>query len=613
MKLSILLGAALAVLAFAVYIPGIGNGVILDDDGLLHADLSLQDLLFEPGPPSSLPYYRPITVSTYQLLKIFGQGDAQVHAAHVMNSLLYAGSVAAVFWLCLTLLRGRPFAAGAAFGAGLLFALHPIHTETVAWITARPDMIVSLWIVGALGAYARYRSTGAWWWLAMAGAAALAAPLSKEIGASVFLLLPAFELLYVRPARAVAVEAAPQDESANARRRRRAMEEDAAEARAGERRQLLTAAAAVAAAAVLYLIARLIAFDSLGNSSIHWSELKPAHFFGALGFYATKMFVPVGLLAFRGTVPTSGMYVTAGFLFAAGGAALLALALWRRAFTPAFGIIWIAVTLFLGMPLFVSGPSFAPVAERYLYLPTIGLAICIAWVAREALAWVGERWSAAAEPSRTRVLYAAAAVPLVIIAAAFAYGTVTRLHSYSNLQTFFETAIARDPGGGIIHAGLAQEYDRQGRHDDALQEYLTATGGSFAKADQRAAVWNNLGAFYAAEKDYANASPAYERAIALDPDKGSAYFNYALMYRDQASQSDPKDRALLQKALAQANLAVEREPNVQEDLMLMARIAIDLGDNRTARDAYARVVKIDGSTAAADLARRQLAQLPATP
>ena len=85
------------------------------------------------------------------------------------------------------------------------------------------------------------------------------------------------------------------------------------------------------------------------------------------------------------------------------------------------------------------------------------------------------------------------------------------------------------------------------------------------------------------------------------------------MYRDQASQSDPKDRALLQKALAQANLAVEREPNVQEDLMLMARIAIDLGDNRTARDAYARVVQIDGSTAAADLARRQLAQLPATP
>ena len=615
MKLSIVLGAALAVLAFAVYIPGIGNGVILDDDGLLHADLSFHDLLFEPGPPSTLPYYRPITVSTYQLLKIFGQGDAQVHAAHVMNSLLYAGSVAAVFWLCLTLLRGRAFAAGAAFGAGVLFALHPIHTETVAWITARPDMIVSLWIIGALGAYARYRSTGAWWWLALAGAAALAAPLSKEIGASVFVLLPAFELLYVRPARAVAaaVEAAPQEESANARRRRRAMEQDAAEARAGERRQLLTAAAVVAAAAVLYLIARLIAFDSLGNSSIHWSELKPAHFFGALGFYATKMFVPVGLLAFRGTVPTSGMYVTAGVLFAAGGAALLALALWRRAFTPAFGIIWIAVTLFLGMPLFVSGPASRPSPS--------GTSTCRRSGSRSASRGLrARRWrgwrrggSAAEEPSRARVLYAAAAVPLVIIAAAFAYGTVTRLHSYSNLQTFFETAIARDPGGGIIHAGLAQEYDRQGRHDEALQEYLTATGGSFAKADQRAAVWNNLGAFYAAEKDYANASPAYERAIALDPDKGSAYFNYALMYRDQASQSDPKNRALLQKALEQAQLATEREPSVQEDLMLMARIAIDLGDNRTARDAYARVVKIDGSTAAADLARRQLAQLPATP
>ena len=613
MKVSIVLGAALAVLAFAVYIPGIGNGVILDDDGLLHAELSLQDLLFEPGPPSSLPYYRPITVSTYQMLKVFGQGDAQVHAAHLMNSLLYAGSVAAVFWLCLTLLRGRAFAAAAAFGAVLLFALHPIHTETVAWITARPDMIVSLWVIGALGAYARYRSTGAWWWLALAGAAALAAPLSKEIGVAVFVLLPAFELLYVRPGRAAAAEAAPEVGSATARRRRRATGQEAAQANAVGRRQVLAAAAVFAGGAIIYLIARLIAFDSLGNSSIRWGELRPAHLFGALGFYATKMFVPADLLAFRGTVPTSGMYVAAGVVFAAGGAALLALALWKRAFTPAFGIVWIAVTLFLGSPMFVSGPSFAPVAERYLYLPTIGLAICVAWLAREALAWVAGRWNAAEEASRERALYAAAAVPLVIVAAAFAYGTVTRLHSYENLETFFDTAIARDPGGGIIHAGLAQEYNRQGRRDEAEQQYTIAVAGSFAKEDQRAQVWNSLGAFYAAQKRYAEAADAYDRAIAIDPSQGSFYFNYALMYRDQASQSDPKDQALLQKALEQAKLATEREPNVQQDFTLLARIAIELGDTRTARDAYTRVLRIDGSTPEADLARRQLAQLPAAP
>jgi hypothetical protein len=182
---------AVAGVAAGLYAGGLSNGFVFDDHQLVEAN----PLVAEPGhlrevfashywhPLRSRGYlYRPLTILSLRLDHLLGGGRPVLF--HATNLLLHA-AVSVMVYLVLSLLYGRrtrareaggeamPWAANVPMVAALLFAAHPVHTEAVAGIAGRADLLAMLFVMAA-------------WWLHLlerpwsAAAAFCLGMLSKE-------------------------------------------------------------------------------------------------------------------------------------------------------------------------------------------------------------------------------------------------------------------------------------------------------------------------------------------------------------------------------------------------------------------------------------------------
>jgi tetratricopeptide (TPR) repeat protein len=144
-------GALIVLLAVLVYLPTLRNGFIWDDETYVEENLALRSLdglrgiWFELG---VVPQYYPLVHSTFWVeYHLWGVRPIGYHA---VNMLLHAAS-AVLLWRLLVRL-GLP----GAWLAGALFAVHPVHIESVAWITERKNVLSCLLALGAIAAYLRF-------------------------------------------------------------------------------------------------------------------------------------------------------------------------------------------------------------------------------------------------------------------------------------------------------------------------------------------------------------------------------------------------------------------------------------------------------------------------
>ena len=114
----------------------------------------------DPAAEGAVGYWRPLTVLVLRLG--WWLGDGSPVAFHLLSILLHLGASLAA-WRFVTRLFGD---GRAGFCAGLLFALHPVHVESVAWISAVNDPLFGLFVLLALGDWmkSRARSGGRWAW-----------------------------------------------------------------------------------------------------------------------------------------------------------------------------------------------------------------------------------------------------------------------------------------------------------------------------------------------------------------------------------------------------------------------------------------------------------------
>lgn len=133
----------LCLAVFVVYYPSIFAEVsLLDDYDMLisllnHPGVNLKELFL---PHARLGgYYRPLTMLTYQMdTVVWGQASVIMHFENILLHLFVA---LMVLWLGNLLFAGRPRQRGVAFAAALVFALHPLATESVDWISGRTDIL----------------------------------------------------------------------------------------------------------------------------------------------------------------------------------------------------------------------------------------------------------------------------------------------------------------------------------------------------------------------------------------------------------------------------------------------------------------------------------------
>jgi len=137
-------------------------------------------------------YFRPLTMFTYRLeWELWGPKPALFH---LTNVLLVAGCAL----LAVLVIRGFTGDGRLAAWAGVLFALHPYHIETVAWVAGRTDPLYSLFVLGAVLRYQKWRRDPRVWpfdvWLLFT-----AALLAKETAVVLPLALMAIDWLQKRP------------------------------------------------------------------------------------------------------------------------------------------------------------------------------------------------------------------------------------------------------------------------------------------------------------------------------------------------------------------------------------------------------------------------------
>ena len=427
-------------------------------------------------------YYRPLMMFEYLLAYQVAGGVP--FTFHLANLVLHALIVLLVFVILRRLSGDR-----VALVAAGLFALHPVHTESVAWIAAVTDLQLALFYLLTFLLYLRLadRSRGTGARAAMCVAFALAL-LSKEQAMTLPALATIFEHFY---------------------------RGDRAETSA---RQKFSRYGSLWAMAGLYLVLRVLLLGGLASvvsrPGLFWYEVVLSAI-SLVGGYLGKLVWPFHLSAYY-VFHKSSHLTDHGVLLGLAGLALCVIAfigLWRRARLLSFGLLWMFVPL--GPVL---NPRWMPAsvfAERYLYLPSVGFCWILGWGAVKL-------WNAQA-PAWLRPL--ARAVPLVLAALGivFAIATVKRNSDWRTEETLFRQTLNTQSEASLIRSNLGAIYFDTGDMDRAEHEWLE----SLAAGPTNTFVLDNLGLLRSRQRRYVEALDYFGRALRARPSYMMAHLNLA--------------------------------------------------------------------------------------
>ena len=419
--------AALGLLVAASYLPAVGGGFVWDDtivttldsirrwDGLLELWFSPGSAYFEERVLEA--HYWPIVYSTFWLEhKLWGFSPA---GYHVVNILLHFANTA-LLWRLLSRL-GVP---GAWFAAAL-FAVHPLHTESVAWVIARKDLLSGMFYLLAFGMWIRFLESPC----RRRYAAALALFAAGLLCKTVVVTLPAAFLILQwwragRVMRGDLLRVLP----------------------------LFALGFAFAVADTLYY--RDIESLSLGYSMVERALIAAR----ALCFYAGKLAWPADLMVIYPHWDASAGSPVAWACAAASAVAVAAAWFLRRRAGrgPLACLLFFAVTLSPVLGFIDYGyMQFSFVADRYQYLAGIGL---IALFAAAAARGVGKLPGAAARAAR------GAAVILLVILGAL---TWNQSEIYRDDITFYSHVVSFNPSARAMQANLAVAFHRNDQFEEA--------------------------------------------------------------------------------------------------------------------------------------------------
>lgn len=486
----------LAFVAVAAYANSVGNGFAYDDNEIvvrnpIVVEGRVADALRRPYWPDFAPgagLYRPVTVATFAIEWPLWRGNA--HLFHAVNVGLHAAVSLALF----ALLAGLVPRPAAALGAGW-FALHPVHTEAVANVVGRAELLASLFVLLACLLFDRLRSPGPKGRaLRLIGVAAcyLLALGSKEIAVTLPGLLVV--LLWLR---------------GGTRSLPRRLRDDA---------PLFVALAGVLG---IYLALRAGAVGTVLGET-------PAPELQGLGVgerlrvaltlwpeYLRLMLFPFDLAADYSPavllVPKAwDASVLAGAMtVVALGVGALTLA--RRAPPATAAIVWFAVAISPVSNVFF--PTGVLLGERTLYLPSVAVGFLGA-----GLFLALERAGGARRRSAT-ALAAAFAVALFV-------RTVARNPSWLSSFTVLSTLAAEHPESTLALRSRATGLVRTGDPTGAAQAYEAA----LALSPNNYAALTEVGHFYGERRDWDRGEALLRRALALAPDRPHAYRLLASQY-----------------------------------------------------------------------------------
>ncbi len=420
------------------------------------------------------PQYYPLSFSAFWVEhKLWG--DATL-GFHLVNIFLHATAALMVMLIL------RRLAVPGAYLAAAIFALHPVHVESVAWITELKNTLSGVFYLGAMLLYLRFDQTrNARWYLAAFGLFVLAL-LSKTATVMLPAVLPVI-FWWQR-------------------------------GRLSWKRDLLPLApffltSAVAGMMTIWVERNTGAVGSEFNLGLIERCLLAGR---VMWFYLGKLFWPVDMVFIY---PRWNVSRTVWWQYLFPVAVLLLLAvLWRlrwRGRGPLAGLLFFAATLFpvLGF-LNVYFFLFSFVADHFQYLASLGI-ITLFSAGVALLLERAEGWG--------RVMGQMGCLALLLALAVLSW---RQSRMYADAETPYRTTIDRNPDCWMAHNNLGNALTSRGQIDEAMAHYRQALE---IKPDYVEA-HNNLGNALAGRGQFEEAIAHYRKALEIQPDYAATYNNF---------------------------------------------------------------------------------------
>ena len=481
----------LVLITLLAYLPTLNNGFLnFDDETYVSDNPQVQGGITWPGIQWAFTTFHfsnwhPLTWIAYMVdYQLFRHNPA---GHHLINLLIHSANAGLLFLLLLRLTGGMwPSAFAAA-----LFAWHPLHVESVAWIAELKDVASTFWGLLSLLAYVRYAAGAANDNVpAMTGPpGAAASPVTSHPPRFYWLALGAFamslmfkSMLVTLPFLMLLLDCWPLPRTRTVVRC------------LIEKLPFLMLAAGVS---VLTILAqRKTAMASLADVSL---SLRLENVVTAYAGYLWKTIWPTHLAVLYplpGDIP--GLKLTLAVLVLA--AISLAVAfLSRRQSWLVVGWLWYLGTLVPVIGLVQVGSQ--SMADRYSYFPLIGIFFAVALTIRELV-------------RRFQMPPAVVAGPAIVVLAVCLALTENQLRYWHDTQTMFTHALDVTTDNPLGHLVLGDSFQEQEQPARALMEYQRAL---LLKQD-RPETYNSIGRILTGEGKAEEALPYFRAAVKLKPD-----------------------------------------------------------------------------------------------
>jgi hypothetical protein len=529
----ILAAVFLALAVATVYLPALQGGFInWDDPDYVTANPHIRTLGWSTVTWALTTFtaanWHPLTwLSLAVDHRLHGLDPAGYHltnaALHVANSVLV-----------LLVLRGLTGALWRSAAVAALFGLHPLHVESVAWVAERKDVLCAFFWLLAMAAYVGWVRGRSWRAYGIVVVTTSLALLSKPMAVTLPLALL---LLDWWPLRRLSWRST------------------------AEKLPLLAfAAGASVATFVAQRTEGAVAIDPIPFPARLANAVVAYVRYLALTVWPSRLAPWYSHSAVEG--PPLSPWSVAGAAGLLVGITALAFATARRRPYLAVGWLWYVVTLLPVIGLVQVGRQ--AMADRYTYLPLIGIFIAIAWGIADLARW---------ERAPVRALGAAAVGVLLLGLGALSFRQTRIWHDSITLWAYTARV---NPYAFIAHQALGGMLGDAGRPREALREFLLAR----RIRPDIAVVHKNVGVLLVKERRYPAAAAAYRKAVALRPDSAEYERMLGNVLLDQGRPV--RARWHLERAVALRPASAEAHNDLGRALLATGRVDAAVAEFRSA-------------------------------
>jgi len=523
---------AITLLGLIVYANSINGKFVWDDDFLVKNNVYIKSWTHLPkiftqddgvGAGTKYNFYRPLRIVTYMI--DYSLWKLDVRGYHFINLVLHIAVALCVYWL-ITLLYDDWLLS---LLASILFVVHPIHTEAIAYISGRTDPLAALFLLLCFIFYIKtphLKTVKAYTLILFSYILAL---LSKENA----LILPALLLLYHYTFR---------------------------------EKLRIKEFLSIVSITLIYIALRAAVLTSSLPHSWGFATLlqRVPGFFVAVTNYIRLLLLPFNLHAVyedRLFNPTDPKAI-------AGCVILLSLLIYvfkKRGSNKLifFSVFWFFIAL---LPVCGIYPIAFYMAEHYIYLPSVGFFLLFA----KGLSYIYRT-------KRLRIFTISFVSGMLVL---YSYLTIKQNRYWQEPIVFYKRTLKYAPNNAVMYNNLGKAYSAIAEQEQAIASYNKALeiDPGYARA------YNNLANVYSAMNKKEQAIALYNKTIEINPNYAEIYYNLANIYHSVGASQD---------AILLYNKAIKINPNLTQAYYNLANIYNNMGRGSDAMLLYEEAIRIN--------------------